>query len=98
MDSLQLHAPATPRLGRPETVAATLKHGSRTLPVKYLVGAVWSGSPGLHVGRVVRVRPWHVAWLDPRTGLLTALRPGQIGLSVTVNGVTSSTDVRVSPV
>ncbi|GGU40905.1 hypothetical protein GCM10010178_36790 [Lentzea flava] len=98
VDSLQLHAPATLRLGGQETVAATLKQGSRTVPVRYPMGAVWAGSPGLHVGEVSGVRPWHVAWLDPGSGLLTALRPGQIRISVTVNGVTSSTDVRVSPV
>lgn len=96
VDALHLQAPANLRFGSPETVAATLKQGARTLPVKYPMGAVWAGSPGLHVGGSSGLRPWHVAWLDPVTGLLTAVRPGQITISVTVNGVTSSTGVRVS--
>lgn len=95
VDSLQVQAPANLRFGQPETVAATLKQGSRTLPVKYPMGAVWEGSPNLHVGGASGVRPWHVAWLDPGTGLLTAIRPGQVKISATVNGVTSSADVRV---
>ncbi|NKE55701.1 multidrug transporter [Lentzea sp. PSKA42] len=96
VDSLHVQAPANLRFGKPETVAATLKQGSRTLPVKYPMGAVWEGSPGLHVGDLSGVRPWHVAWLDPGTGLLTAIRPGQVKISATVNGATSSADVRVS--
>ena len=81
---------------RPEVVAATLKQGSRTLPVTYPMSAVWEGSPGLHVGERSGIRPWHVAWLEPDTGVLTAIRPGQVKISATVNGVTSSADVRVS--
>ncbi|MEU0879282.1 phosphodiester glycosidase family protein [Lentzea sp. NPDC005914] len=95
VDSLQVHAPRNLRFGTPETVAATLKQGSRTLPAKYPMNAVWEGSPGLHVGDASGLRPWHVAWLDPGTGLLTAIRPGQVKISVTVNGVTSGADVRV---
>ncbi|GAA3640465.1 phosphodiester glycosidase family protein [Lentzea roselyniae] len=98
VDSLHVQAPANLRFGSPEKVAATLKQGARTLPVKYPMSAVWAGSPGLHVGDSSGVRPWHVAWLDPVAGLLTAIRPGQITISVAVNGVTRSTGVRVSPV
>lgn len=45
------------------------------------MGVVWGVSPGL---------------LDPGTMLLTAIRPGQLEISATVNGVTSSADVRLS--
>ncbi|MEV6239680.1 phosphodiester glycosidase family protein [Lentzea sp. NPDC051838] len=95
VDELQVQAPGTVRIGKPETVAATLKQGSRTLPVKYPMGVVWEGSPGLHVGDASGLRPWHVAWLDPGTGLLTPIRPGQVKISATVNGVSSSAEVRV---
>ena len=95
VDALQVRAPADLRSGTRETVAATLKQGSRTLPVKYPMAAVWEGSPGLHVGDRSGIRPWHVAWLDPDSGVLTGIRPGQVKISVTVNGVTSGADVRV---
>lgn len=95
MDAIQVQAPAALRSGTRETIAATLKQGSRTRPVKYPMAAVWEGSPGLHVGAASGVRPWHMAWLDPVAGVLTGIRPGQVKISVTVNGVTSSADVRV---
>jgi hypothetical protein len=96
VDALQVHAPSTLRTGAAETVAATVKQGSRSVPVRYPMGAVWEGSPGLHVGAADGIRPWHVAWLEPGTGVLTGIRPGQVKMSVTVNGVTTSADVRVS--
>ena len=95
VDSLQVHAPATVRLGTPETVAATVKQGARTVQARYPMNVVWEGSPGLHVGAKSGIRPWHVAQLDPATGTLTAIRPGQVKVSATVNGVTSSADVRL---
>jgi hypothetical protein len=60
------------------------------------MAAVWEGSRGLHVGARSGVRPWHVAWLEPDTGVLTGIRPGQVEITITVNGVTSGADVRVS--
>ncbi|SER61373.1 3',5'-cyclic AMP phosphodiesterase CpdA [Lentzea xinjiangensis] len=96
VDSLEVRVPAELVAGRAETVAATVKQGPRTLPVRYPMSVVWEGSPGLHVGEKSGIRPWHVAWLDPGTGGLTAIRPGQVKISATVNGVTSSADVRVS--
>lgn len=95
VDSLQVHAPATVRLSAPETVAATVKQGARTVQVRYPMNVVWEGSPRLHVGAKSGIRPWHVAWLDPTTGTLTAIRPGQVKVSATVNGITSSADVRL---
>ena len=94
VDALQVQAPQDLRIGKAETVAATLKQGSRTLPVKYPMGVVWEGSPGLHVGDASGLRPWHVAWLDPGTGLLTAIRPGQVEISARVNDVTSGAEIR----
>jgi len=95
VDSLQVHAPATVRLGTPETVAATVKQGARTVQVRHPMNVVWEGSPGLHVGPRSGIRPCHVAHLDPTTSMLTAIRPGQVKISATVNGITSSADVRL---
>ncbi|GHH31184.1 hypothetical protein GCM10017774_10270 [Lentzea cavernae] len=97
VDSLQLHAPAVLEPGATETVAATVKQGSRSLPVRYPMGAVWEGSRGLHVGAKSGIRPWHVAWLEPDNGVLTGIRPGQVKISVTVNGAKTSADVGVGP-
>ncbi|MEU3644410.1 phosphodiester glycosidase family protein [Lentzea sp. NPDC034063] len=95
VDALQVQAPSTLRTGATETVAATVKQGSRSAPVRYPMGAVWEGSRGLHVGAKAGIRPWHVAWLEPDSGVLTGIRPGQVKISATVNGVTSSADVLV---
>ncbi|WP_285630933.1 phosphodiester glycosidase family protein [Lentzea sp. NBRC 102530] len=95
VDALQVTAPSTLPAGGAETVAATVKQGSRQIPVRYPMGAVWEGSRGLHVGGKAGIRPWHVAWLEPDSGVLTGIRPGQAKISVTVNGVTARADVRV---
>ncbi|MGS2618005.1 phosphodiester glycosidase family protein [Micromonospora sp. LZ34] len=87
VDQLALAAPASVAVGTPATVTATLAQpGGRTVPVAAPVSADWSASPNLHVGSAAGLRPWHVARFDPATGRLTALRPGQVILSVEVNG------------
>ncbi|MER6799669.1 hypothetical protein, partial [Amycolatopsis mediterranei] len=63
-------------------VRATLRQGTRDVPVSYPVSADWT------VG-------WGVVAFDPSTGVLTALRPGVARLSVTVNGVTATLVVTV---
>ncbi|USX52686.1 phosphodiester glycosidase family protein [Lentzea sp. HUAS12] len=95
VDSLHLQAPSTLRAGSAETVAATVKQGSRSVPVRYPMAAVWEGSRAVHVGAEGGIRPWHVARLEPDTGVLTGIRPGQAKISVTVNGVTAVAEVRV---
>ena len=60
------------------------------------MSVVWEGSPGLLVGDASGLRPWHEAWLEPGTGLLTAITPGQVKISVSWNGVPSGADIRVS--
>ncbi|MEU4763084.1 phosphodiester glycosidase family protein [Actinosynnema sp. NPDC023794] len=96
VDGLTLTAPAEVRMGAPVRVTAALAQGARQVPVAYPVSADWSGSPNLHVGPISGLRPWHVAWLDPTTGALTALRPGRVTVAVTVNGATQRTDVTTS--
>ncbi|WP_197289313.1 phosphodiester glycosidase family protein [Saccharothrix sp. NRRL B-16348] len=96
VDGLTLTAPAEVWLGAPVRVTASVTQGSRQVPVAYPVSADWSGSPNLHVGPISGLRPWHVAWLDPTTGALTALRPGRVTVAVTVNGTTQRTDLTTS--
>ncbi|WP_240506691.1 phosphodiester glycosidase family protein [Thermoactinospora rubra] len=93
VDELTLTAPASLAVGSTGQVAASLQQGARTVPVAYPVSARWSGSPALHVGSRLGIRPWHAAWLDPATGVLTALREGQVVVAVTVNGVTRQATV-----
>ncbi|GAA2910429.1 phosphodiester glycosidase family protein [Streptosporangium fragile] len=96
VDGLTLTAPASVRVGTPGRVTASLAQGSRTVPVAHPVSADWSGSPNLHVGTRAGAKRRHVAVLDPATGTLTALRPGQVAVSVTVNGVTRQATVTLS--
>jgi 3',5'-cyclic AMP phosphodiesterase CpdA len=93
VDALTVTAEPTTRVGGPTRVTASITQGSRQVPVAYPVTADWSGSPNLHVGPAPGLRPWHVAWLDPETGALTALRPGRVTIAVTVNGVTQRADL-----
>ncbi|MCE6993907.1 phosphodiester glycosidase family protein [Saccharothrix sp. S26] len=93
VDGVALTAEPTTRMGSPTRVTAWITQGSRRVPVAYPVTADWSGSPNLHVGPVTGLRPWHVAWLDPATGVLTAVRPGRVTIAVTVNGVTERASV-----
>ncbi|GAB2986881.1 phosphodiester glycosidase family protein [Saccharothrix stipae] len=92
VDGLTLTAEPTTRIGSPTRVTASITQGARQVPVAYPVTADWSGSLNLHVGPASGLRPWHVAWLDPTTDTLTALRPGRVTIAVTVNGVTQRTD------
>ncbi|MER7440586.1 phosphodiester glycosidase family protein [Micromonospora avicenniae] len=94
-DRLTVSAPAGVALGSPVTVTATLTQpGGRTVPVAAPVSADWSASPNVHIGPVTGLRPWHVAWFDPATGRLSALRPGaSLVLAVTVNGARADTTI-----
>ncbi|GAA3514389.1 hypothetical protein FHR32_006405 [Streptosporangium album] len=96
VDELTLTAPASVEVGRPGHVSATLTQAGRTVPVAYPASADWSGSPNLHIGTRAGAKSRHVAVLDPATGILTALRPGQVTVAVTVNGVTRQATVALS--
>ncbi|SDH05497.1 3',5'-cyclic AMP phosphodiesterase CpdA [Lentzea fradiae] len=97
VDALQVHAPAQLSPGARETVAATVKQGTRTVPVRYPIHVVWQGSRGLHIGDPSGLRPWHVARFDHDSGVLIGVRPGQVTLSATVNGVRGTAEVRIGP-
>ncbi len=82
VDSLSLTGPSELAPGARADVRATLRQGTRDVPVSYPVSADWQ------VGR-------GVVSFDPSTGVLTAVRPGVARLSVTVNGVTQTLGVTV---
>jgi hypothetical protein len=89
VDGLGLEAPAALRPGESGDAKATVVQGTRRVPVAYPVSADWSGSPNVHIGPADGARGRHVASFDPATGRLTALRPGEFTLAVTVNGTTA---------
>jgi hypothetical protein len=96
VDSLTVGAPAAVTIGTPATVTATVRQETRQVPVAFPVSARWSGSPNVHIGSIWGLRPWHIAWFDPETGRLTALRRGTVTLAVTVNGVTGQAQVALA--
>ena len=51
-----------------------MTQSGREVPVAAPVSADWTASPSVHIGSLLGLRPWHVAWFDPSTGRLTALR------------------------
>ncbi|SFS69919.1 3',5'-cyclic AMP phosphodiesterase CpdA [Streptomyces harbinensis] len=100
VDGLALTAPATLAAGTEAAVAATVVQGdgagARAVPVGYPVSADWSGSRALHLGPPGEAGRRQVAAFDPATGLLTALRPGEVTLRVEVSGVREEITVRVT--
>nr|WP_206793146.1 phosphodiester glycosidase family protein [Amycolatopsis sp. MtRt-6] len=82
VDSLSLTGPSSMAPGERAEVRASVRQGSRDVPVAYPVSADWT------VGR-------GVVSFDPAAGVLTALRPGVARLSVLVNGVSRTLVVTV---
>lgn len=74
---------------------AVVVQGGREVPVAWPVSYDVSGE-GLHVGDVKDAGAGAVAAYDPRTGQVTALRPGSAQVSVTVNGVTETVEVTIT--
>ncbi|MDT0344731.1 phosphodiester glycosidase family protein [Streptomyces sp. DSM 44938] len=96
-------------LGLPETLAAgetapagafltqdTPGGGSREVPLASPVSVDWSGSAALHIGNPADAGRRDVAALDPVTGELTGLRPGEVTVKVTVSGERQRVTVRVT--
>ncbi|MDQ3404342.1 MAG: phosphodiester glycosidase family protein [Actinomycetota bacterium] len=96
VDALSITAPTTVHVGESAPVTATVTQGSRQVPVAYPVSYDWSGSPSLLIGDWSQVRPWHVARMDPETGIVTGLRAATFVVAVTVNGVTRQATVEVA--
>jgi hypothetical protein len=82
VDELTLSGPSELVRGARADVRATLRQGTRDVPVAYPVSADWTVSPG-------------VVAFDPASGVVTAVHPGAARLSVTVNGVTRTLVVTV---
>ena len=82
VDALSLTGPSSMAPGERAEVRASVRQGSRDVPVAYPVSADWQ------VGR-------GVVSFDPASGVLTALRPGVARLSVQVNGVSQTLVVTV---
>ncbi|WP_206322658.1 phosphodiester glycosidase family protein [Streptomyces sp. HNM0575] len=104
VDGLTMDAPDELRVGGSARAAATVVQGSgdtaRKVPVGWPLSADWSGSGNLCVkgGRATAaddVRTRCAASYDPRTGSLTAYRPGVVTLAVDVNGERTERQVRI---
>ncbi|SDR75267.1 phosphodiester glycosidase family protein [Actinopolymorpha singaporensis] len=97
VDTLTVTAPESLTVGQSTAVKTTLTQHGRTMPVAYPMSARWSGSANVWIGDPADRRPGHIAVLDPRTGTLTAYRPGRITLRLTVNDTTAEATVTVEP-
>ncbi|MDN4613030.1 phosphodiester glycosidase family protein [Leifsonia sp. F6_8S_P_1B] len=102
VDSLRLTAPAVLTAGETAAVSATLvQDGTREVPVAWPVSAQWGGDgvvvdDGLGTKLEKAVAATGVLRVNPETGEVTALAAGTATLTVTVNGVTATADVRVA--
>lgn len=96
VDALALDAPSDLAAGNTAQVTATVSQGARSVPVAFPLAADWTGSPNVRIGDRDGARRRHVAVFDPVTGTLTALRPGTVTLSVTVNGTTQRTQIHIA--
>ncbi|SCK23296.1 phosphodiester glycosidase family protein [Streptomyces sp. WMMB 322] len=104
VDGLTMEAPERLPLGESARAAATVTQGegesARKVPVAWPMSADWSGSGNLCIagGRSaaddVKVRC--SASYDPRTGTLTAHRPGLVTLVVEVAGERTERQVRIT--
>jgi hypothetical protein len=76
---------------------ATVTQGTATVPAAWPVSVDRAGSPGVYVEPESGVLPRHVAWFDPSTGELTALRSfGTVVLYATVSGETAYARIRLT--
>lgn len=68
--------------------------GTRVVPLRYPMSVHWSGSANLAIGGDVQAarRAGKVAFLDPRTRTLTALRRGSVTVTVTNDSMRAYTD------
>jgi hypothetical protein len=102
VDELTLDAPDALRVGERADASATVRQQlgdnepPRDIPAFFPLSTDWSGSWNLHIGDSARAGRTRVAAFDPATGVLTALWPGTVTLTVTVNGETRSTDIRIT--
>ncbi|GGO51453.1 hypothetical protein GCM10012287_33510 [Streptomyces daqingensis] len=102
VDKLTMRAPDELNVGETGRASASVVQGTgeaaREVPVGWPLSADWSGSGGLCVrddGPPRRGGKRCAASYDPRSGTLTALRPGTVELRVTVNGERTERKVKL---
>ncbi|WP_206337074.1 MULTISPECIES: phosphodiester glycosidase family protein [Streptomyces] len=95
VDKLALAPVGELSAGAQTDIRARVTQRGVTVPVAYPVSADWSGTDNIHIGPADQAGTQDIAAYDPRTGVLTALRPGSGSLSVTINAVTATQPVAV---
>lgn len=97
VDKLALKAPGQVAAGSTVALEADItQDGDRTFPVAWPVSHAWSGSSNLHIGTAADAPSDAVASLDPSTGALTALRPGTVEVTISVNDAKTTAAVQVT--
>ncbi|WP_246219235.1 phosphodiester glycosidase family protein [Phytoactinopolyspora halotolerans] len=94
-DQLALDVPQQVTVGDTVSLSASVTQGNRDIPVVYPVSSSWGWDPKVYVGPADEAEPRYAAAYDPVTRDLTALRPGQVTMSVTVNGTTEQQRIRL---
>ncbi|MFD2078770.1 3',5'-cyclic AMP phosphodiesterase CpdA [Actinopolymorpha cephalotaxi] len=97
VDTLTVTAPERLAAGSSAAVKAELTQHGRTMPVAYPMSSRWTGSDNVWIGDPAGRQPQHIAVLDPRTGTLTAYRPGKVTVRLTVNDTIAEATVTVEP-
>ncbi|NMO56416.1 hypothetical protein HH310_35220 [Actinoplanes sp. TBRC 11911] len=95
IDAIELSAPATLVAGKTTALGAvgvTTEFGLR-FPLRYPATVVYAGSKGVSIGEKHKDT---LAVLDPATGEVTAVRPGQITITVTAGGVTAQATITIT--
>lgn len=101
VDTLELEVASILNQGETVPVSATfVQDGSRRVPVAWPVSAIWGGKgvvvdDGQSEGLEPTIAATGVLRLNPATGEITALAPGEATVEVTVNGVTALVDVSI---
>lgn len=96
VQDLVIGVPVTLVVGGAAALDAVVVQDGREVPVAWPVSHDVAGE-GLYVGDVQDAPTSAVAAYAPRTGQVTALRPGVAQVSVTVNSVTETVEVTVAP-
>jgi hypothetical protein len=76
-------------------VGATVTQGGRRLAVRYPMAAEWLRTVSVHLGAPDSAPVTAVAALQPESGTLTGLRPGQAAVALRINGTTVRRTVTV---
>jgi hypothetical protein len=95
VDALRINAPTSVTVGDTGHVGATVTQGGRRLAVRYPMAAEWLRTVSVYVGDPEGAPITAVAALQPESGTLTGLRPGQADLALRINGTTVRRTVTV---